>query len=495
MPPLVQRDATTLPPSEINALLRLLRDELPASVIPYAMDHRPLQPWRRTALPLPQRTVLDSLRARCGDGALDTWMAALLRAWLQDIGSGTARKMRWVVPATAVLGGDACAALLGPHLRGENHALRCTGDVGVSALVEIGTRGALLELAHLGRKFPQKFRGQMAQQALQAIGDAQGISPEQLQDRILADGGLDAAGRRTFDYGPRQFEVLLDEYLAPILRTADGCRLTSLPKPTTKDDAVRAAEARNDWKIAKTQIQQAARWLAARFEGAMISGETWSVTGFNEYFRRHPLARYVVRRLLWTSVSTDGRAATCFRVAEDDTLADSNDAPLELSDGAMEVRPIHPMEMESGVRETWQRLFAEYNIVGPFPQLDRPVFRLPAEYAAQKTVTSFPHSRFEVKALVFPLENRGWTREEFANDGMVTHHLRRFPRAGVTACVEYTPGAFLGGLLSSGVQTLTQLTFFASTGRPIPSAAMALGQVPPLVYSETLRDIHALVPA
>ena len=135
LPPLRQRDGTPMPPADISNVLQLLRS-LPEPAR-CTMEHpHPLQPWRRFALPPDMRARLDALRERCGEQAINDWMAALLRFWLQDIGTGTARKYPWVVPAAGVLGGDGCAALLGAHLRGENHSLRCTGEVGVEALVD-----------------------------------------------------------------------------------------------------------------------------------------------------------------------------------------------------------------------------------------------------------------------------------------------------------------------------------------------------------------------
>ncbi|HMN46913.1 MAG TPA: DUF4132 domain-containing protein [Povalibacter sp.] len=489
-----RRDGTPLPAADVAALLHLLRNGLPESARPTALDMQPVQPWRRSALPQSVRTVLDAFRERCGEQALDTWMAALVRSWLHDIGTGTARKMRWVVPGAAVLGGDACAALIGPHLRSDNYHLRCTGEVGVSALLEIGTRTALLELARLGRKLPGKLRGEAALRTLQTIAARDGLTPEQLEDRILADGGLDADGRRSFDYGPRQFELTLDEHLTPLLRAADGRRLTSLPKPTAKDDSVRAAQARAEWRVAKAQITQTSRWLAARFERAMISGETWPVGEFDAYFRRHPLARHAVRRVLWMSTGSDA-GNVCFRVAEDDTLADMHDAPIELPGGMHGIHPVHPLDLASDRLDAWRRLLAEYRIVSPFQQLDRPVFRPQPAQLAQCSVTSFAHERFEVKALVFPLENRGWLRERHPDDGMLKRHTRAFARWNVTACIEYTPGAFLGDLLNSGIQTLRSLYFVASDTHAHMSRALLLGNVPPIVFSETLRDLHALLPA
>jgi hypothetical protein len=495
VPPLSRRDGTPLPRSDIFELLRLLREELAEPIRPTMEAPHPAQPWRRARLPQPLRDVFNGLCQQCGDPALDAWMATLLRAWLHDLGTGTARKIRWVVPAAAVIGGDACAALIGAHMRVENFNMRCSGEIGIYALVDIGTRGAYLELAHIGRKFASKSRGHMARQALETVAAEQGLTPDQLQERILPDGGLDATGRRRFDYGPRQFELLLDEHLMPVLRAPDGKRITTLPKPTAKDDGVRATDARNAWKVANTQIQQTARWLATRFENAMIAGDSWSPAEFNAHFRRHPLARHVVGRLLWTCEIAGSDSPRYFRVAEDGTLATVDDTPIELPEASTGIRPAHPLHLEPDVRARWQTLFADYQIVSPFAQLDRPVFRVAADAMAIRHLTSFPHPQVDVKALIFPLENRGWVRASSADGGLITQHSRVFVRHDVRACLEFSPGAFLGDLPGSGVQTLDTLFFVASEGRGGRDQALALGDVPPMVYSETLRDLHVLIPA
>lgn len=488
LPPLRQRDGTPMPPADISNVLQLLRS-LPEPAR-FTMEHpHPLQPWRRFALPPDMRARLDALRERCGEQAINDWMAALLRFWLQDIGTGTARKYPWVVPAAGVLGGDGCAALLGAHLRGENHSLRCTGEVGVEALVEMATRGALLELAHLAKKFPKKRRGESAQRALQRFAAEQQLTPEQLQDRILPDGGLDASGNRAFDYGPRQFALVIDEDLKPALRAPDGKRLTSLPKPNAKDDPVLAEAARDAWKLAKTQIAHTARWLALRFEAAMINGESWPAAEFDSFFRNHPLGRHIVRRLLWRNTTT----GTCFRIAEDNTIADRNDNPVDQLDIG-DIRPVHPLELEANELEQWQRLFADYRNVSPFQQLDRPIFRLGDDQRDLRILTRFPNPVVDVKALVFPLESRGWEREEYGDGGMVNYHTRRLVGSPVVACLEYEPGAYLGDLLSSGPQHLKNLYFVLPKDAGRSAGALPLSSVPAMVFSETLRDVYTLVP-
>jgi len=488
LPPLRQRDGTPLAPAEVSAVLELLRT-LPEPARVTMEQPNPRQPWRRSALPPDLRANLVALRERCGEQAINDWMAALLRSWLHDIGTGTARRYPWVVPAAGLLGGDGCAVLLGNHLRGENHSLRCTGEVGVDALVEMATRGALLELAHLGKKFPKKMRGEAAQRALERFAAEQQITADQLQDRILPDSGLDASGNRAFDYGPRQFALIIDEDLKPSLRAPDGRRLTSLPKPNSKDDPALAGAARDAWKLARTQIAHTARWLALRFETAMITGETWSAGEFDSFFRSHPLARHVVRRLLWKNVTT----GTCFRIAEDNTIADRNDEPVDRI-GTGDIRPVHPLELDANELEQWQRLFADYRIVSPFQQLDRPIFRLSDDQRDVRILSEFPNPIVDVKALVFPLESRGWEREAYGDGGMVNYHTKRFAGSPVVACLEYEPGAYLGDLLSSGPQYLKNLYFVPPKDAGRPAGALPLSSVPAMVFSETLRDVYTLVP-
>ena len=53
---------------------------------------------------------------------------------------------------------------------------------------------------------------------------------------------------------------------------------------------------------------------------------------------------------------------------------------------------------------------------------------------------------------------------------------------------------FLGDVLGSGLQRLTQLYFIALGTHAGSSHALPLSKVPPIVFSETFRDIHALLP-
>lgn len=486
------RDARKLSASEVADLLAWFQISIPIAEH-QMLDGIPLPTWRHAVLPLDIQQRVTQLRTDLDAVALDHWTAALVRIWLQQIGPQIARKSHWLLPLVGLLGGDSAAALIGSHLRGENYALRCKGEVGIAALIEIGTRGALLELAQISVKCRTRFRGEMARCAMLKLAEKEGLTPDQLQDRILPECGFDRHGMRTLPYGQKTFRVRLDEQLLPYLQTEDGKRLTSLPKPTAKDDPSECANSKGEWKTVRTQIQQSARWLSRRFENAMISGEAWSPGDFSKYFLLQPLAQHIVRRLLWIATNGDGQTPDLFRIAEDDSFADLADRQFELSAACRGIRPVHPLDIDdAGTRAAWQQVFADYSIVSPFPQLDRPTFLVPVDQRLSTVVDRFQVQKVETKALIFPLETRGWDRAGNGDGGMLEEHTRIFSNAGITACVSYTPGAFLGDLLGSPTQTIKSLVFRqhpATSPDPMP-----LGSVPPRVFSEAMRDISSLVP-
>lgn len=487
------RDGRKLATSEVADILAWFQASIPIAEL-QMLDGFPLPPWRHAVLPLDIQQRVTKLRTELDPGALDHWTAAMVRIWLQQIGPQIARKNHWLLPTVGLLGGDSAAALIGAHLRGENYALRCKGEVGIAALIEIGTRGALLELAQISIKCRTRFRGEMARCSMLKMAEKDGLTPDQLQDRILPECGFDRRGVRTLPYGLKTFRVRLDEQLLPYLQTEDGKRFTSLPKPTAKDDPTECANSKGEWKTIRTQIQQSTRWLSRRFENAVISGETWSPSDFTKYFLVQPLAQHVVRRLLWIATDGDSQTPKLFRIAEDDSFADMADRRFELSAACCGIRPVHPLDIDdAAIRTTWQQVFADYNIVPPFPQLDRPTFLVPVEQRSATAVDRFHIQKIEAKALIFPLETRGWDRAGTGDGGMLEEHTRIFANAGISACVSYSPGAFLGDLLGSPTQTIKSLVFRqhpATSPDPMP-----LGSVPPRVFSEAMRDINSLVPA
>lgn len=91
------------------------------------------------------------------------------------------------------------------------------------------------------------------------IADDLGMTRDQLADRIVPDCGLDANGRRIFDFGPRQFEFAIAPDAKPMIRDAAGKLHANLPRPKQSDDAAKAERAKAEWPSLKRYLKETLR--------------------------------------------------------------------------------------------------------------------------------------------------------------------------------------------------------------------------------------------
>lgn len=316
-------------------------------------------------------------------------------------------KESWALHALALLGDDETVRRLTPILRswpGEGAHHRAVE--GLDVLASIGSDVALLHLHGISQRVKFKALKVRAQEKISEVAAGLGLTGEQLSDRLVPDFGLDTDGSTVVDYGTRSFTVGFDEQLRPYVLDGDGKRLKDLPKPGVRDDAELAPSERKRFMALKKDVRTIASDQVRRLEAAMVTGRSWTAQEFAELFVGHPLLRHLVRRLVWLS-ETDGAARTAFRVAEDRTFADAEDDVFDLPDDAT-VRLAHPLHLGDELT-AWSEVFADYEILQPFPQLGRTVLTLPEEESAGYRLARFEGLKVPI-GKVLGLERRGWRR-------------------------------------------------------------------------------------
>ena len=240
----------------------------------------------------------------------------------------------------------------------------------------IGSDGALMTLHGVTQKVRQKSVRGEAERLLKEIAKARNLTETELEDRIIPDCDLDEKGRYTFDYGVRTFSLAFDSEFKPVLRDeARNKIIKNLPKPNSKDDADMAEDARETFKAMKKQLKDVVKIQTPRLESAMITGRTWPTEDFLTLLVNHPLMCHFARRLLWGVRTKNNAISTCFRVDEDNNLVDAEDEPFTLPDDAY-VSIVHPLDLTEELRTTWGTIFADYEIIPPFPQLNRHIYTL-----------------------------------------------------------------------------------------------------------------------
>jgi Domain of unknown function (DUF4132) len=426
---------------------------------------------------------LDEVRDGCDPADLAGWAWELFQQW--RVGAMPA-KDSWALHALGLLGDDETARRITPVVRawpGEGAHQRAVD--GLDVLAAIGTDTALLQLHGIAQRVPFKALKTRAQAKIAEVAAGLGLTGEQLGDRLVPDFGLGADGTTVIDYGTRRFTVGFDEHLKPYVLDEDGKWRKDLPAPGARDDADLAPAERKRFAGIKKDVRTVAVDQLRRLENAMVVQRTWSFAEFRSLFVEHPLVWHLARRLLWIAETPAGR--TAFRVAEDRTLADLADDALTLPEDAV-IRIAHPILLGAETA-AWCDVFADYEILQPFPQLHREVIRLTGPEAAGNELTRFtaisvPTTRF------LGLVPRGWDRGQPQDAGVECWMSRRLaPDLYVVLALEH--GIAVGmptEVFENQAVEKVWLDTAPSYG-PRPGSRLRFGDLDPVTASEILSDL------
>ena len=438
--------------------------------------------------------LINGIREHVSQQERDDFAWALYQNWEE---SGAPSKGKWTFDTLGKLGGDTIVLKLIPLLKkwpGESKHKRASDGIGV--LQEIGTDTALMQINSLSQKMRYKSLKRTAQTAMEHIAKARGYSQEELEDRIIPDCGLDEDGKRTFDYGVRQFTFVLSSEMKPMVRDEEKGKIrANLPKPNKKDDEGLSAQAQADWKLIKKQVRDVAKIQADRLEQAMISQRRWKLSDFKELYIKHPLMFHIVRLLVWGGYDETGALVQVFRIDEDRQIVDVDDEPIDIADIAT-IGVLHVMELDDSERQEWGDVLADYEIIAPFEQLSRKVSTLEADECDKKSITRFAPHKVEPVVLVSILEKSGWIRGQAQDGGMYYSHAKYYSFADVTAMVRYHGVPM--GYWDYDKQGIDECFFLKGNHFPEgykhykEEQMLPLSEVSPVVLSETMRTLVAI---
>jgi hypothetical protein len=426
----------------------------------------------------------DDLNVRQARDALDGPSVGALsfHVYTQWTVLGQNARVSWPLGQIALFGGRSAAHKLAAQIRGlatDRELSRALEAIGV--LARVPDESALVHLATLAETAKNERVRAEAKRLLEATATQRGVAPEELEDLLVPDLGLDDRGELTLDYGPRRVRVRLDTRLTPVLLDESGARLAQLPRVTKSDEADKAAAAVELYKALKADAEGAAKSQLRRFERAMCTERTWSTETFSSRLLAHPVLRTLVSGLVWSA--RRGEAVHTFRIAEDRSLAGPDDDAFELGPGDTLAIP-HPLALSKELRARWGGVLGDYEIVQPFAQLARETYELSDAERAAASLDRIAGKRGEV-GNVFALEQRGW--QITGSRTWVVSLRRALSKASVelrfTDAIDLsrpkeTPEIVAASLFVVPVGTVGQTTF-ASLG--------------PIEASEVLRDLAFLV--
>ena len=425
---------------------------------------------------------LPIVREALDPASLAAFAWAVFEQWQK---AGGPSKEGWALTALGWFGNDDTVRALAPMIRnwpGESQHTRAV--TGLDVLADIGTEVALSHLNSIAEKVSFKGLKTRAQEKVAQIAAELGLSRDQLSDRLVPRLGLDDAATLVIDYGPRKFTVGFDEQLKPFVLDPDGKRRKDLPKPGAKDDQDLAPLEHKRFTALKKDVRTIASDQIQRLERAMVDQRTWTAEEFQTVLAAHPLLWHLVRRLVW--ITAEGES---FRLAEDRTLANAEDDEFALPESAL-VRVAHPVDLQDAAH-AWGEVFADYEILQPFPQLGRPVHLVPA-------ADLLPHLK-KYCDIAYPigkilgLTKKGWVRGEPQDAGVECWITRPFPGGGALVA-HLDPGIAVGAIDVFPEVSFTDVWFSPNGhgGWSAPEDAPSTFDVDPITISELLSELESL---
>lgn len=415
---------------------------------------------------------------------LDQWFASDMKA-----------STRWAVDVAGLTGDDSLIERLVrpiPDWCKQNAGKRAEWTVRAIAL--IGTPGALRELDALTHRYRnhRRYVAAAANEAIRALAAIQGISEDEIAERIVPDFGFDDAGESRFK-SPAGEEVIarLRLDLKVAWQGSDGRESAKPPKDLP------ATEVKEWTKLFK----QAVASQTVRLQRAMVEGRRWEPAAWRERFGHHPLFRCFAGSLVWAVYDVSGAMLRTFRRYPNGIFADAKGEAEEFDDVTSVGLP-HPMDLDGPVLSDWAGHFRRFKVTPSFPQVSRPVERPDPLHGNRREIRIAEGKKLDAADLRSRMLGRGWSAAPTGHAGLVFGCFRCFPTAGIEAHLAvdgFYAGSGKGDEVELGVGLFAREPLPAMKVRPgttpLPDDARVLrfDQVPAVVWSETMSDLKAIL--
>ena len=353
----------------------------------------------------------------------------------------------------------------------------------------------LLDL--LANRYRSKFKniGKACKTALEQAAAAQNISVDELADMIVPTLEFNTEYQRSLPDTDIQL-VLQPDFKLSYLNPETDKETRSVPK--TLPDSAKA-----EIKTLRTLIRQTIKGQTARLELDLVRQRSWQTQRWQELFEVNPFLQSYASRLVWATLDKDGKQRKLFRRYPNGLLADASGDLIELDDSDNKVVMVHPLNLDEGGIVEWRAHLERMKVTPPFAQLERPVERLDAKHANRKQIAFTDGHRMANGTFRSRAEKRGWTRGSVVDGGGITSYYKTYPGALISVFlmvdehyIGQDPADSL--LLRHGLFVKAESIVIGSYIYDEPKntddeRVIAFGDVPQVVYSESISDLQAIV--
>ena len=428
-------------------------------------------------------------------------------------GYGTDRDEAFLCGATALAGRAAAAD---PELLLQLRRLALTAIAGggsprsirlanhcVAAIADAGLPSSVTELLNTERGTRHGALVRVIRQSLDALAAAQGLTRDQMLEMAVENHGLGPDGSRRVPLADGWTAVAGTDGRATWSGYEDpgGKPRKSLPAAVKQASADALAELKKDLKAIRATVGNE----RIRLDACLTADRRWPSAQWRRLYLGHPVTGRLTRGLIWTfNVAAEpdrpadpGQMVTGIPVSEGTLVtSDGTEVPIPAGDET-EVRLWHPVHATADDVRAWRQLLIDRRIVQPLKQAFREVYVLsPAEEATRDYSNRFAGHVFQQERARALMKARSWAPVPLApwDDG-IDHGIarREYPQArGQAVRAEFFFDPAGEDLAHNGMFRFCasdQVRFFDPAG----GEALPLTSVPPLAFSEAMRDIDLVI--
>lgn len=430
---------------------------------------------------------------------LETFALEVLSRWLEK---GAEAKTKWTMYFAAIYGGDEAINCLTDYIKEwSKQSLNMRVALAVKAVNAVALNGssyALMTVDNISRKYKSRAVRAAAVDALANAAKQLGLTTQELADKIVPDMGFDEKMCRTFDFGSRKFSVYLTPQLDIEIFEGEK-KLKNLPKIGVNDDPALAEKATADFKEMKKQMKTVVDAQKQRLEYVLMLDRKWTAEAWKALFVKNPLMHCFAIGLIW-GIYENGCLKTSFRYLDDGSFTNSDDDEIELTE-VMQIGLVHPLELTEHEKEAWLEQLDDYEIIQPFDQLRRKVYKVSESDKDKTACEIFKNTEITNTTLVNRMTKAGWYKGQAQDAGFFYEFIRndisgkekdpdgKLVNIGMTAELKFS-GTYIGYYEIEDV-TVEELYF------RLPDAAyndnMKLGDVNPRYYSEVVLQLKKAI--
>jgi hypothetical protein len=467
--------------------------------------HKPSDDWLEKAKPLLKAVGFKSFKSHLKDWAARVGEPGQRsvripntnrtdNTLLSDHNANVLRGLVWCCPLT----GDATlsrmladlAALCFAKIPGRGQRSPKVGNACVYSLGELPDTEPVAQLGRLRLRVKNRLTEQLIDNALVAAATHRGMSKEELEEIVVPAYGLTEVGVRREQIGEFTAELVVTGTSSTEFRWYDaaGKERKSLPA------GIRTKFARDlqELKSAAKDIQKTLPVQRGRLEQLFLRRKSWNLTTWRERYLQQPLVGTLAGRLIWQFSDANRRATGIWHEGR---LVDAVGRDLARLRDQTTVELWHPFDQDTADVLAWRACLEEHEVRQPFKQAHREIYCL-TDAERQTRVYSNRFAAHILKQHQFNALGvaRGWKYKPLAGYDEVEATARlELPAWNLRAEFGINLAGEVGDEMTDAsvyLYVATDQVRFYQLGGP---EWMPLDQVPPLVFSEVMRDVDLFV--